>query len=490
MRQILDRTLERQLTTLELLWDGEWHATHEIAHTLHYALKTLNTDVHRLNTFIAPLWIETSTKHGIRLQGSQSFSKKILYSLILKQSLSFQVIESAFFQPVTTTSQLAKNNYTSIGTIKRTIHHVNACLNEQGIHLETNGHFKGDHYLLSHIIANLITEKYETAEAFLPIDENDLITQLVFEFVSENEAFFPTTIFSFEGMNQVKIMVYIAIHQIKKGVTFSWLKKESSIVTNCLKDTVFVENFKKTFGIHLDEETLKKLFSPYFHFNFPANYRELEKNVTLDKQAKKNIRKIELLIEILEERFNVSCSDKQALLLQIYQDWQLNYQLKKPLYDKSQFYFETLASELVIIQEELSKAFAMESVADWLMIPQQEYVALLFEICTYWQELISAVRNSRPVLQACLICNDLRFNKDYLKTKLEARLKNFYQIDIPTSFSLKELEKEAHHYDCFITNINFYPEFQTDVIVVSDTLNEMDFNRLIDYYQQKTAVVY
>lgn len=138
MEHILSSTMNRHVKIIELLRvSNDWISLSKIVEVLGAARKTIVTDLEDIETqweeFIR---IEKSSSDGYRLIEKDNHSVQEIFSLIIRDSTSFQLLEYIFYHPGKSREQVAKELYLSSASLYRIVQKMNHELGKRKIKID------------------------------------------------------------------------------------------------------------------------------------------------------------------------------------------------------------------------------------------------------------------------------------------------------------------------------------------------------------------
>ncbi|MGG5358930.1 MULTISPECIES: helix-turn-helix domain-containing protein [unclassified Enterococcus] len=345
MRRLLNKVDERHLKLLEILWESGWKTTEELAKLLHTSERTLRKDIQSINDFIEPLYIETSLKSGVYLHTKARHSKNYIYSKILSESLEFSLIECSFFEKFNDLYEFCEMNFISEETTKKTMRKLNPILKEEGIFFEAGGHLSGSEIVLRNFMVRYMLEKYEHVFHICTEKQYSLLNELVERFLLENPELLEKEGNDYGTMKKLKMSVYLSIKRIQKNRQITEPQVEKTIQTSFLEDDMFIEMIAEHYDLILTKSIIKDLFYPFFEPSYVTNYEELLQLGEKEPSLNQLLKGLDTLICTLEEKFTLTCPDKERLVFKLYQSIVVNRGPNFIIYDKNHDFFVGLSAE-------------------------------------------------------------------------------------------------------------------------------------------------
>ena len=133
---IYDKRLKRSMSFLEMLNKAKHHITiKELEEEFKISKKTVLTTLEYAATLLPPTLTLVESEKGIRLHNEGNQSIEVAIIDIAKRTLSYQIIEHAFFNLDLNISDLAEKIFVSESTIRLRIKHINKTLSLFGLKL-------------------------------------------------------------------------------------------------------------------------------------------------------------------------------------------------------------------------------------------------------------------------------------------------------------------------------------------------------------------
>lgn len=134
MKRLLGKQGLRMLKMVSYLYRKEWVTLEKVSEAIGYSERTLREDIKYLNSIMAPIEIIASTKLGVKLRIPQGYSLKYIHSLLLSDSLQFNLLEAIFLHDYADVAELADALYSSPTVISKAINQINQIIKSH--HLE------------------------------------------------------------------------------------------------------------------------------------------------------------------------------------------------------------------------------------------------------------------------------------------------------------------------------------------------------------------
>lgn len=182
MEHILSSTMNRHIKIVELLRvSNDWIPISKIVEVLGASRKTILTDLEEIETqwdeFIR---IEKGSNDGYRLIEKDHHSIQEIFSLIIRDSISFQLLEYIFFHPGKTREQVAKDLYLSPASLYRIVQKMNHELGKRKIKIDRlQTRFIGeDERNVRHFFSAYFFEVYGVHEWPFPFNQKVILSTI------------------------------------------------------------------------------------------------------------------------------------------------------------------------------------------------------------------------------------------------------------------------------------------------------------------------
>jgi hypothetical protein len=487
MRRLLNKVDERHLKLLEVLWEGGWKTTEVLAGILHTSERTLRKDIQAINNYIDPLYIETSLKSGIYLHTQSRHSKSYIYSKILSESLEFSLIECSFLEKFNDLHELCEMNFISEETTKKMIRKLNPILKEEQIYFDAAGRLCGSEIVLRQFMVRYMLEKYEHVSHICTEKQFLLLEELITRFLQENPEMTKKESADYSMMKKLKMSVYLSIKRLKKNHLIQEEQIEKPIKTNFLEDSRLLEGFAEHYDFVLTKSGIKDLFYPFFEPFYVTNYKELLQLADKELLLNPILAGLAKLIYELEKKFTIECFDKEQLIFKLYQSIAVNQGPSFIIYDKNHDFFVGLSAEYNFVIEFLEQKIKETLQGKFIAARSNQFMVrqVIFELLTSWGGLFAQIEYFMPKIHACLFIDSTKEHIEFIKEKLEYHLYPRFVLEISPAISTRELINQSKKYDCIITNLSHLELNEIPVICISNYINAIEADHLINFYKNK-----
>ncbi|MEG0372408.1 MAG: helix-turn-helix domain-containing protein [Enterococcus sp.] len=447
MRHALSSTKNRQINIIQILRTANNYVSiKQLAESVNAVPKTVVSDCLEIEDQWGDIvQIEKSASGEFRLSEKDNHSVHEIFSAILKESPTFQLLELLFFQPGKLRTDLEKELFLSSSSLYRRIVKLNEGLGERGLQIDRNqlrliGH---DERQLRIFMASYFTEVYDVYDWPFPLNQAAIVKAANYlnESFNLNLTFIQKTEFSF----------LLAVSLIRQEQGFFSHQKRTMYTKNHLE---FYQP-SVTHGLaHLDLHQSKHdqcdLIQTIFWPNLAWDNQEEEDRITRLCDAT-----ITTIIEALgitiSHQSRIECVD---LLKMIYTSYKVYPYEKHVAYNRELYNSLTIQRDFMVFSKVLMKTLKTLEAKVHFPWYSLYYHSILFELFIYWNDLPEKLATLRQPVKV-EVCSDLGIKHAQL---LAHYFKNNYpgkiSLDIQAEKVYANVAQESLISDLYITNFS------------------------------------
>ena len=457
---IMDRMLlnstSRRLKLLELLnSSGQWVLVNYVAKELGCSPQTVISDCeHFENEWPDYLTIDFSKKRGLRFQMVKNHPISDLYKEIMKEALTFSLMEIAFFNPGMNSTFYHQKLFISDSSLYRVFRSLKPILEERGINFaQTSYTMTGSNELqVRYFLILYFLEVNKLGDWPFPLDKKLLMETI--EIVKSIFEFKMNVSFS----NYLLYAMAITIIREQQG-----FKVRPSIINKHLNANPIQSEEKLDLFLHehFPEVDKNSFYLSIFWWNYCWN----------NPQEKENVRQYgEQFMALLSDSLGMkpSAESKEAIItwmMHIYARHQFYPYEKFILYDH--YHYATISVKRTYTFYTQKVAECLDQIEKKSRFPwKTTYLdEMLHKILLLWEKLLDSMDKLHPKISVVILSNIGDEHADILSYLLKKR----FQDNISICFSGDELALEKTlDYDLCISNYTIADINEDNLIVVDD----------------------
>lgn len=481
MRHILSKRHQRSLALLEKIYEERLISIKEATTFLEISTKTLRVDIASTNMEIFPIIIILNTSDGLSLEIPTDYSFEYVYTAILSFSIEFKLIESLFMSENHSIQSLSDKLFISTSTTRRMIVSINKNLEKESIHINLHPlKIIGDEKNVCNFIIHLITEKYKGAKSPFPRTQI-LVVDQIFSYISkENQLNL-----NYPDVERLRNWIMVCIIRIKHNhFIFTTDHFSPPFKLSSLKEIVLKRLFKTIFKFELTNMVIHQMFFVFFNGNYAFNNQHLDE--IIETSAEKQILKaeIEKLIDRIAYKFKIEHSNKETLLLELYNMSNLQYGQPYILCNKYHFFVQNIKEIHPIFIDILT--IELEVFFSKISFKNDPLNSYLYMIITHWKDLYLELENRSPVLNIGLFYSTDIEHMTMVKDQIQFRFNKKFKIEILTYPIFKNFETNARDKDLIITDIPGLTQKELTVLCFPIYPKSSDWAKLHQFYEDYT----
>lgn len=471
MRHALSSTKNRQINIIQILRTANNYVSiKQLAESVNAVPKTVVNDCLEIeDQWSDIIQIEKNASGELRLTEKDNHSVHEIFSAILKESPTFQLLELLFFQPGKLRTDLEKELFLSSSSLYRRIVKLNEGLVARGLKIDRNQLcLIGNNELQLRIfMAGYFTEVYDIYDWPFPLDQEAILKAAndLNETFSLNLTFIQKTEFSF----------LIAVSLIRQEHGFFNHQKQTMYAKNHLK--FYLPSVKHGLA-HLDlpenEQHQYDLIQTIFWPNFAWDNQEEEERIT---------RLCDTTIATIIEALGITISDQSRiecidLLKMTYTSYKVYPYEKYVAYNRELYNSLTIQRDFMVFSKVLMKT--LKNLESKVHFPWYSlyYHSILFELFIYWNDLPDKLAALRQPVKV-EVCSDLGIKHAQL---LAHYLKNNYpkkiSLDIQAEKIYAKVAQESLTSDLYVTNFSTPIIPEEKLFVIEDVPSDKSLNAL------------
>lgn len=478
MKNLLSKQGLRMLEMITYLYKNDWVTLEKISEAIGYSERTLREDIKYLNSVMAPIEIEASTKLGVKLVIPQGYSLKYIHSLLLSDSLNFNILETIFLNDYQDIGELADALYSSPTVVSKGINQINKVTKASHFWISTNPlDISGDEQWITAYFRSYFLAKYD---ADLPIGRELIepvqvaINQLYKE---ENAVILP--------MNRNLLVLYgvLRVFRMRKNVKNQYGKFETKEVY-----PQSVINYNRTLsdlaGLTESNNFFRDIWRPGQDEFMCFRINEFQELANVNKKVHHSYELYTALAEQIEDKLGFHFKYKEWFIFNLY-NITIGEKYNLPiLTDKSEYLLPNIKKIVPYLY--LSVCQIVENFAPTLQLNPAE---LLYNVFSAADDFLTTGYQKQPKLKVAIYS---KFNNITVANNWNV-IKNTFanQFDVTLIQSTFDDARQEinQNYDLLVTDINNI-EIDIDYFCISYDISPKEITMLEEYYfQAMTAQV-
>lgn len=464
-----------ELRVLEILETKEkWWTLEEISTQLQISKATvqkyLNVLKNRVENYSEQeISIETSTSKGIFFHRLPSFNVQVIYTEILKDLLTFEILNSFLYSEHVSAVKFSLEHYVSVASVRRKYKVINDYLEDLGMAIKKE-QLKGDERQIRSFYASLYWETFKGVE--WPFD---LIPRRFVEHLLDRVQ----TFFNMELVPETKeeMMFWITINGLRhlKGYRVEEDKEIHNYAQNNPLFPQFVEILQQIFPNETKNNDPRALGELQYQFLLISTLPVLEKsedynNIIYQAHKKGNTIMYQMTQDWLElyhsifEESREKSRDLEGKLLRIHSFAYL-YKIGGPIFFKNSYvdelitYHPNFLKKMRMVYDRLSQKYdVFKRNKDYLI---ENYILLVLDrkdINQFEQSIRLALSFSKGLIYETVV-----------QEKLEANFKGRYKLEFVSAEEPKEL---------LITDLSHIFNEKAQIVSVNTQLTSRDYENI------------
>lgn len=484
MRHALSSTKNRQIELIELLRTANnYVSVKQLAKKVDAVPKTVINDCLEIeeqwNNIVQ---IEKNSSGELHLTEKDNHTIQEIFSDILKESPTFQLLEILFFHPGKLRSDLEKELYLSSSSLYRRIVKLNDGLEKRGLQVDRNRLtlVGEDERQVRIFMAGYFLEVYDVYEWPFELDQKaiwDSVTYLDKE-LDLKLSFYQKTEFTF----------LIAVSLIRQTQGFFITPKRSFFTsTHLAKYEKTINKLLTSFTLPNTDNIRNDLIQSIFYYDFAWDNTEEEARIE---------RLCSSTITLIVDALGITISESSqknclALLKSIYTSYKTYPYEKYIAYNRELYNSLTIQRDFAVFTKVLEKTLKDQEAKSRFPWYSMYFHLILFELFIYWDGLPEQLDGLRKPV-ATEICSDLGMkHAQLLAYYLEKNYHDKVLVDLQPDKIYSEVSPESLVSDLYVTNFStpIIPEERLFVVEdVPSTKNLSALGRKIEEYRMNTLI--
>lgn len=387
MRKILSTKSQRYLNLLEyLIDDTNWVTIQFLSEKLNYSYQILRDDIIFINETFAPFKIETSQRHGIRLNMPESYTIDFLYEKILENSIEYELLELIFLDNTLNYERLSTLLFISTSTLTRIVTRIkksNDCISL--LVNTTQSLILGEELAIRYFFTNYFLDRYPYQTFHFPDGQLAIVQRLIscFDFDLNHGQYQKLTLF-----------LLTSLKRMSQGYRLTQIPRTKPLIDKLshqlLMNSSLIHEFNHTFKLKLDKTVLLELFFPFFHLNSLS-----VSDVTFSSHNDDDLLVgLTQFIKELESSFNIESINVDELVCNLYN---LTFSFSEHnylLYNRKKRFIDIMSVQYPYYTRQLKRLIDASPLYSSSAISNDFKVEALYILMTHWQDLIPTLSSA------------------------------------------------------------------------------------------------
>ncbi|MDT2522479.1 helix-turn-helix domain-containing protein [Enterococcus raffinosus] len=484
MRHALSSTHNRQIEVIELLRAANnFVSVKKLAELVDAVPKAILNDCIEIeDQWNDIVQIEKNASGDLQLSEKDNHTIREVFSAILKDSPTFQLLEILFFQPGKLRTDLEKELFLSSSSLYRRIVKLNEGLEMRGLQVDRNNLMLvgEDELQVRLFMSGYFLEVYDVYEWPFQLDQKALlamVTQLNNQFDLKLN-FLQKTEFTF--------LLAVSLIRQKQGFLSNYKRKP--LLSE--KTTQYKESINKLmtcFSLPITEDGRNDLIQTIFWYDFA--WDNAEEEARIERFCSNTL---SLIIDALGITISeTSRKNCLALLKSVYNSYKAYPYENYIAYNRQLYNSLTIQRDFTVFSKVLEKTLKDQETKSRFPWYTMYYHLILFEFFIYWEKLpeqLDALK--KHVLIE--ICSDLGArHAQLLAYYLDKSYHNKVLLDVQSDKIYSEVAPESLISDLYVTNFSTPLIPEERLFVLEDVLSAKNLSALgrkIEEYRMSTLI--
>lgn len=483
MNNLLEEKLQRHYQIIEFLMFKNWVTISEVSQQTGISDRTIQKDVGEINTYIFPAKIETSVKLGIRIYYEHTLNAFYIFSALYRQSSRFLILEEIFLHNFTNLNALADHLALSESTLKRKIRRLNVILKPydfsiDSLHMDIIGNEKK----ICNFFYYYLIEKYGVLDSLVNSDKLQLLSAIAKEFFEFFPKLYTKDKDCFSYWNRVRIMLFIGLKRIQKKHR---LTKSDNVKGFCLSEKICKE-IHYHYGITVDKKTVYQLFYVFFNYRYAWSIEELNEKASENETIALIVERLSNCFVLIEEKERILISNKEYVLLNLYNALTYSWGSTKILYQISEEFFVNLNNYYEQFTCNIKEIFSKQLNDPELQLFWDDSILnqMIFRFVTTCANLSENLEKRSPVVKAALFFNTSYDHTQFIMSDIVYHLKSRLDIEALEAYTISEITSVCQKYDMIITNLSIATLPNCSIVSIHTNPTTEDFAAILTLYNQ------
>lgn len=482
MENLLKKSEQRQLKTIEILYHkDDWMTLEELSRETKSSIRILKYDFDYFKKRFQDFTIESST-NGVRVNFPKNIGLKSFYNKILEDSLSFQLLETLFFNEESTVLELAESLYLSPSTLYRTIEQINKVSIQYGFHIKKNPcQIIGDEVAIRSFFSKYFYEKYTHFDwpYFSEFPQIDEFVQIFVDYTK-----IPLTFARYNMMRSTVFINHIRLskrHRLDIKPSQVNLKEAISDLLGLEKANEILRSFQVAANMNVSEEMVHQLLVPFIYTNFSVNSDTFQMKRESNKLLNEHVSYIESMLDRLSLAYDIPIPNKNEISHRVMNA--IYYEAYDPrseavLYNRNKYFAKAIEENFECFYHSLYNEVKLFLELVKLPITENRIYYYIYTIYSSWEKLTRNLRTKNKKIKILVISNRDVAHSNMIKNFIDYEYSNHSVVDVfdQMKLSIKILEKLD--YDLIVSNFQIPPLESKRIIYIENVPVLHDFRTI------------
>lgn len=483
MRHALSSTQNRQIELIEhLRTANNYVSVKKLAEAVNAVPKTILNDCQEIeDQWKDIVQIERNATGDLHLSEKDNHTVHEIFSDILKESPTFQLLEILFFQPGKLRTDLEKELFLSSSSLYRRIVKLNEGLEMRGLQVDRNNlMLVGDELQVRLFMAGYFLEVYDVYEWPFKLDQQAIIAMIT----QANEQF--DLKLSFLQKTECAFLLAVSLIRQEQGF-HSTSKRKLLTAEKIARYEPPINQLMTEFDLPITEAKRDDLIQTIFWYDFA--WDNAEEEVRIERLCNTTLSLIINALDItISEPSRENCI---GLLKSVYNSYKAYPYEKYIAYNRELYNSLTIQKDFAVFSKVLEKTLKDQEAKSHFPWYSMYYHMILFELFIYWDGLPEQLDGLRKPVST-EVCSDLGTkHAKFLAYYLDKNYHDKLLLDIKADKSYSETAPESLISDLYVTNFSTpaIPEerlFVLEDVPSAKTLSAL--GRKIEEYRMNTLI--
>lgn len=484
MRHALSSTNNRQIELIELLrTSNNYLPVKIIAKKVDAVPKTVLSDCLEIEDQWSDIvQIEKNSSGDLHLTEKDNHTVHEIFSDILKESPTFQLLEILFFHPGILRTDLEKELFLSSSSLYRRIVKLNDGLEKRGLQIDRNNLtlIGDDEQHVRVFMAEYFLEVYDVYEWPFELDQ-----KMIFAIVDRFNQQFKLEL---NFLQKTEFAFLIAVSLIRQKQGFFTASKRGSIPVPHLENYLaMVRDLMTQFSLPITEKGQNDLIQSIFWYDFAWDNPEEEARIE---------RLCDSMLALMVNALGISIPEQShtncvLFLKSIYTSYKTYPYEKYIAYNRELYSSLTIQRDFAVFTKVLEKTLKDQEAKSRFPWYSMYFHIILFKLFIYWDDLPQQLDNLRQPVST-EVCSDLGVkHAQLLAYYLEKNYHGKVLLDVQPNKVYSEVAPDSLQSDLYVTNFTtpIIPKEKLFVLEDIPTAKKLSsLGRKIEEYRMNTLI--
>lgn len=459
MRDLLRNNERRHLEMLELLFDkNDWITVSELSKQLDSSVRIINYDLNKFRTSADDFVIETSHK-GIRLVLNNDKSLKSIYKHILKESVSFNLLEFLLINETMSVTNLAEHLYISESSLYRQIGHINKATQKYDFKIATNPcRVIGNEKSIRNFYTHYMYERYTRIE--WPYEHQKIINNVELDLLLKTLIKLTNFPVDFALYGLFKLVSFVNFVRLKNKHYLNSTDINSNfldIIPQYKGYDTTIKKINKNYNRLLNINFINQTFAPFVNRGFSLSYGTLQNKIATDEKLAKEFKFLDQLIDELAAENDLELENKEEILLDVLNAAYLrSYDPRYGyiLYNRNYYFNAIIEEHFNDFYKQLHGGIKNFLAVSNMPTTQIDINYLIYILFSRWKHIIPSLRKKHQKIKILVISNRHYSHSSMIKEFIEYEFSKQLIIDTYIDLYLSKDILEELDYDIIIANFD------------------------------------